>query len=293
LPDTEPVLEFATPQPPPRYHRLITVVKGSQTVKFKFYAESTSSDITQTIRTRFGLGCSQSFVLTDEDGFDVVIDGTLETGTYKLAVPEEETKDDFVLYYFPARGRAELARFIFAEAKVPYTNKLVADWEKEKVEGLADGTLPFGQVPRLTNGKVSLVQSNAIARYLARKFNLYGSNSTEHALVDQWIDTAEDIRSKIGRLLFGPPDEKIHAEYVPWAEALLGNIEKAVVRNGSKYIVGNQLTVADLALFDVLEKQALKFPELLSKFPALKAHFTLVSSRPNLAAYLATKRFEK
>jgi len=122
LPDASPVLEFKV-VPAPRFHRFVTVTNGVQQVKFKFYADSHACDIAETIRARFGLCSSQQFVLTDEEGFDVVVDGTLETGTYKLVLPQNEGKDDYVLTYFPIRGRAETFRLAFAEAKVPFTEK--------------------------------------------------------------------------------------------------------------------------------------------------------------------------
>jgi len=289
--DAEPQLEYSA-QPSPRYHRLITVTKGTQQVKFKLYAESSAADITQTIKTRFGLRCSQ-FVLTDEDGFDVVVDGTLETGTYKLVLPHEETKDDFVLTYFPGRGRAELSRLAFAEAKVPYTFRPVvnSEWPKIKEQGIADGTIPFGQVPQLNNGSLTLVQSQAIARYLARKFNLYGASSSEHALVDMWLDAAEELRARLSKIIWGgASDEKSKSEHVKWAEGWLKSVEAGLARNGKGYIVGNELTIADLALFETIDTQSTVFPSLLDNFAAVRDYLKRVTSRPNIAAYLVSDK---
>jgi len=90
FPDTVEAPEYdekATPAA--RFHRLVTIARGDQKVKFKFYADSQSQDIQNTIRSRFGLSHNTKFVLSDEEGFDVVVDGTLETGTYKLTVSSE------------------------------------------------------------------------------------------------------------------------------------------------------------------------------------------------------------
>lgn len=48
------------------------------------------------------------------------------------------------------------------------------------------------------DGKI-LAQSNAILRYLGRKYNLGGSNDFENAKIDEVADTVADFRN--GKLL--------------------------------------------------------------------------------------------
>jgi glutathione S-transferase len=71
---------------PERYHRIVTITDGKQSFKLKLYSENQAADIQETIRTRFGLDRSKRVVLVDQDGCDVIIDGTLETGKYTLQV---------------------------------------------------------------------------------------------------------------------------------------------------------------------------------------------------------------
>ena len=90
----------------------------------------------------------------------------------------------FKLMYFNLRGRAELARLILASAGQEYEDFRFEreQWPQHK------GNTPFGQAPVLEvteDGKtVQIAQSLAIARYLARKFGLYGKNETEMAEID-------------------------------------------------------------------------------------------------------------
>lgn len=85
------------------------------------------------------------------------------------------TTTTYTLQYFGGRGLAELSRSIFHYKKVPFNDQYVdREWLNSNRH-----SLKFGQVPRLLveeDGKVvlELVQSKTIARYLARKFNLYG-----------------------------------------------------------------------------------------------------------------------
>jgi len=76
-------LEFAA-EAPARFHRLVTITDGKTTMKLKLFKESTGEDIQLAIKNRFKLPEAQRFVLIDEEGCDVVVDGTLETATYKL-----------------------------------------------------------------------------------------------------------------------------------------------------------------------------------------------------------------
>ena len=90
----------------------------------------------------------------------------------------------YKLIYYNLRGRAELHRYMFAVGGQEYEDFRFdrADWPELKLK------MPFGQCPVLEiteDGKtIQLAQSLAIARYLARKFNLYGKNETEMAEID-------------------------------------------------------------------------------------------------------------
>jgi len=76
----------AAPAAPVRYHRHVTVSDGKTTMKLKLYPESNAADVQDAIRARFRLAADARLVLVDEDDCDVVIDGTLETGSYKLTM---------------------------------------------------------------------------------------------------------------------------------------------------------------------------------------------------------------
>lgn len=45
-----------------------------------------------------------------------------------------------------------------------------SEWPEKKVIGLANGTLPFGQLPLLHMDGLDIVQSTSILRYLSRKY---------------------------------------------------------------------------------------------------------------------------
>lgn len=54
--------------------------------------------------------------------------------------------------------------------------------------------MPMGQVPILEiDGKI-YNQSRAIGRYLAKKYNLYGSDEFEAMEIDAAVDSIDDFR---------------------------------------------------------------------------------------------------
>lgn len=55
--------------------------------------------------------------------------------------------------------------------------------------------MPMGQVPVLEIDDIPVYQSNAIARYLAKKVGLAGANDWENLQIDIVVDTINDFRS--------------------------------------------------------------------------------------------------
>lgn len=57
--------------------------------------------------------------------------------------------------------------------------------------------MPFGMVPVLEVEGKAIAQSNAIARYLAKKYNLAGKNDWESLECDVLIDALSDIKQAL------------------------------------------------------------------------------------------------
>jgi len=63
---------------------------------------------------------------------------------------------------------------------------------------------PWGQLPLLEIGDKKIAQSNAIARYLAKKYNLAGKDDWESAKIDEIVDAMADLRNGEFHFLFPP-----------------------------------------------------------------------------------------
>eukprot|EP00455_Lapot_gusevi_P014580 TRINITY_DN172_c0_g1_i1.p1 TRINITY_DN172_c0_g1~~TRINITY_DN172_c0_g1_i1.p1 ORF type:complete len:208 (-),score=68.23 TRINITY_DN172_c0_g1_i1:194-817(-) len=198
------------------------------------------------------------------------------------------------LVYFNARGRAEAIRLIFAEAGVEYEDVRLAgnEWPAYK----AAHNLPFGQIPILEmDGKV-LSQSVAITRYLAKKYNLVPANDYDAYLCDCYADGINDLRNAAGKAAQCPPEQKeavlkqFAAEVVPvYAQRYEGFLHAN--SNGEGFFVGNELTWADLFIFDFFFTIRHRFADSLNEAPLLTAFLDRIAARPNISAWMARRPF--
>lgn len=96
----------------------------------------------------------------------------------------------YKLTYFNGRGLAETSRILlkvggqeFEDFRYPITIEngqyIRPEWEADKSK------YTYEQIPVLEvdGGKYTIAQSKAIERFLARRFNLFGSNEFEAALI--------------------------------------------------------------------------------------------------------------
>jgi len=111
---------------------------------------------------------------------------------------------DLKLYYFDIKGKGECIRLICA-----YSGLKLEDYRfetRDEFLAMKEGSrLPFGQVPMLeVNGKVAIVQTLAIMRYLGKLSGLYPMK--DHLLaqkVDAIMDQATDVFTGAMVLTYG------------------------------------------------------------------------------------------
>ncbi len=208
------------------------------------------------------------------------------------------------LLYFAGRGRAEVIRLVLAEAGVEWDEHHVgkgtppANGRPTDLAALeAAGVLPFGAVPFWEEpGGFRLAQSMAIANHLARRHGLRGKSAEEEARCDELLGAIDDVRLELRKLQLAAPSERaeVRAQLVEkilprWLDRLERLLAPRLQATG--FAVGASLTVADLALWYLLEMirdNGLGAP--LDRCPALSAFFGRIAARPRLAAYLASPR---
>jgi glutathione S-transferase len=202
------------------------------------------------------------------------------------SVNENFNNTIYTLTYFNSPGRAEFIRLILEYGKVPYKNFFVqrADWQTLKP------TTRFGQLPVLRNPTTGweLAQSIAIARFVAKKANLYPKDDIEAAESDQWVDAAQDVRIAFSATLRASPEEKekiIEQVKQNQLKNYLTAAEKHLTKTG--YLVGNSLTWSDFALFNVLDF----LPVDLSEYPKVQHIINEIGNSNVIKEYRNSDRY--
>ncbi|KAB1214006.1 Glutathione S-transferase F13 [Morella rubra] len=154
---------------------------------------------------------------------------------------------------------------------------------------------PFGQVPALQDGEVSLFESRAINRYLARKHKdigtdlLRSSSLSESALVDTWMEVEAQrfycpIGTVIHQIFVNPlrgiaPDEQVIEAEMNKLGKVLDVYEERLSK--SKYLAGESYSLADLHHIPILVyfMRTAKADAITSR-PHVSAWWDDISSRP-------------
>ena len=142
---------------------------------------------------------------------------------------------------------------------------------------------PVGKIPAIDDDGFYLFESNAICKYLCDKHNssLFPKDVKKRAGVEQWIDYAcfhigANFMPVVYNRLFAPlrgmpVNEKAITDGEGFLKQYFPIIEKQLTQH--KYIVGGEMSLADIILLALLE-------------PAEKAKFDL-SVYPKLSAWRA------
>lgn len=122
---------------------------------------------------------------------------------------------------------------------------------------------PKGKVPAMTDGNLHLSESAAIMRYLARREGspLLPSEPKAQAKVDQWMDfVMHHIRTPFSHVQFGrmfaplfgqEPNQAAIKSGLDQLTTNLAHIDANLSR--SKYLCGETMTLADIALIAALD----------------------------------------
>jgi glutathione S-transferase len=182
----------------------------------------------------------------------------------------------------PASNYVWMCRIACAEKGVPYSLTSVMPHTPE-----VDAIHPFGKIPVMRHGDVTLGESRAICAYIDRTFDgrpLVPADPVKAAQVEQWvsiINTHIDpvwIRQYVGAgyLFPGTPDKSPNRTAIDAALAKMQQqfpVMDAAVKSG--HLVGDMFTLADMNFMPILFYMN-KFPEssaLLATSPNLKAYF--------------------
>lgn len=194
---------------------------------------------------------------------------------------------NYKLIYFNGRGRMEPVRLMFALKGEKYEDFRIerADWPKYKEQ------MPFGQVPVLEVDGKKLSQSNAIYQYIAKQFGFNGKDDWEAAKIQELLGSINDIFGHLAPMWAIEDPEKKKAFLAKAAEEhltpYLTKLQKRLEENGHGHFVGNSLTIADLALYQVFDGfEKMMAPGLLAKFPKLVDFHKKIEELPKVKEWI-------
>jgi glutathione S-transferase len=213
------------------------------------------------------------------------------------------------LGYWAIRGLGQPIRFLLAFADAQFsevrlganpdgtliTDRLAesADWDEHK----KSIDFPFPNLPYLIDSsgpnEVRLTQSNAVIRYLGRRFDLYGDSDQERAAIDVLQDEAYDFRNRI--------IDTTYVEKTEYPETLAEFIAKALPRyidrfdqylqltGSTSHFVGERISLVDFILYEMIWQTSVMVPGSITdkNRPSLYAFMKSFEKIPRIAAYMS------
>lgn len=167
------------------------------------------------------------------------------------------------LTYFNVRGLAETSRILLALGEEEYEDfryplevidmskyEMKKDeFDKDKADGLLVTSL--NKVPFLEVDGITIPQSKSVERFLARRFNMMGSNDLQYAQIDAICESVRDFKDMYQKVRVLPDDEKDSAMKEWFTITLverLSLLENQLVGD-SGFSVGNTTSLSDVVLF--------------------------------------------
>lgn len=221
----------------------------------------------------------------------------------------------YKLYYWPSiQGRGEFVRLALEEAGADYVDvarrsgrgmgvpALLRILDDEKL-----AAAPYAP-PFLQAGKLIIGQTANILLYLGPRHGLTPRNEAGRLWVNQlqltiadFVKEIHDTHHPVASSLYYHQQKSEAHRYSKYFRAermpkFLGYFEQALSTGGKgkRYMAGNTLSYADLSVFQLMAGLCYAFPKTMKRlepdYPGLVGLHERVAARPNIAAYLASKR---
>jgi glutathione S-transferase len=219
----------------------------------------------------------------------------------------------YQLYYWPSiQGRGEFVRLALEEAGADYVDVARRSGRGMGLPALEKflddeklAAAPYAP-PFLKAGKLIIGQTANILLYLGPRHGLTPRNEAGRIWVNQlqltiadFVTEIHDTHHPIGSSLYYHQQKaearrrtkNFRSERMP---KFLGYFEQALSATGNRYMAGNRLSYADLSVFQLIAGLRYAFPKTMKRlepdYPGLTGMHDRIAARPNIAAYLASKR---
>ena len=222
----------------------------------------------------------------------------------------DQTNSDLELGYWAIRGLAQPIRCLLTFADVAFSEVRLgvhqdgtpvedesSDWATHR-ETL---TVDFPNLPYLidTSGPdvVRVTQSNAVLRYLARRFDFYGDTEADRITIDVIQEEAYDLRNWIVKTAYTLGDQYPAAfeEFTatPLPRYLDGFERYLSGRSVNTHFVGDRVSLVDFVLYELLWQCSVMVPGSITDTNRSNLYHFIESfaARPRIAAYRASENY--
>ncbi|WP_426172659.1 glutathione S-transferase [Massilia sp. TWR1-2-2] len=215
----------------------------------------------------------------------------------------------YQLYYWPTiQGRGEFVRLALEEAQAEYVDVARGkNGTRALMKMLGDASEPSFAPPFLVAGEQTIGQAANILLFLGPRHGLAPRAQAGRLWINQLqltiadlVAEAHDTHHPIASALYYEDQKKearrrsadfLAARVPKFFDYFEGVLSKAG-RGG--YFTGARVSYADLSMFQVIAGLRYAFPLSMARieagYPRLVALHEQVAARPNIAAYLASKR---
>lgn len=149
-------------------------------------------------------------------------------------------------------------------------------------------------MPVLEEDGQIFAQSNTILRYLGKKYGLAGSNDVEFARCDEYLEAMADLRQPTFQAVresdASKKEEKVNKLLNESFPFYFGRWNGILEKNGTGYLVGNKLSIADLTIANYIQIFMEVFPQILDNFDALKKHQLVVFNAKGIKEWVEQRR---
>ncbi|KAF9146112.1 hypothetical protein BG015_011696 [Linnemannia schmuckeri] len=194
----------------------------------------------------------------------------------------------YKLLYFPVLSNGATGRDLLAYGGIEWAHAAPADWKADKEK------TPFQLVPVLyvtgENGKtVTLAEMVVIEHYLAKKFDLLGSNEYEESIIKSLHSSSAAIQNAFaGSVTWNLPEAKAGALGFFTAATLpiwIAAHERHLIDNGNNgHYLGDKLSLADIRTANTIEHFAAQ-PESATLMEIVNKSAPLIKLRDTVAKH--------
>jgi glutathione S-transferase len=220
----------------------------------------------------------------------------------------------YELYYWPSvQGRGEFVRLALEEGRAQYVDVARGSGKGAGIAAMMrvlNGGVEKTPLapPFLKAGRLLIGQTANILQFLGPRLGIAPTSEAGRLWTHQLQLTIADFVVEIhdthhpvaGSLYYEDQKKEARRRATDFVKSrlpkYLGYFETVLAKNasGKRYLLGAQLTYADLSMFQVIAGLNFAFPSAMAKsarkYPRLLALHSRVKDRPRIAAYLASPR---